>query len=94
MSSCETHRRAARELGRHLDHGLVDEHGHGVEVAGVSLQPQPLPLQRDGSATGKGIVQGGQLVGIEELGGVRVVLVQFALRAMNSGLERAREASR
>ena len=65
-------------MGRNLDHGLVDEHGHGVEVAGVSLQTQPLRLQRDGSAAGKGIVQGGQLVWIEQLGGLRVVLVQLA----------------
>ena len=81
-------RRPARELGRDLDHGLVDEHRHGVQVAGVSLQPQPLRLQRDGSATGKGIVQGGQLVGIEQLGGLRVVLVQLAHlppRAANLG---------
>ena len=78
----------ARELGRDLDHGLVDEHGHGVEVAGVSLQPQPLCLQRNGTATGKGIVQGRQLVGIEQLGGLRVVLVQLAHlppRAANLG---------
>jgi hypothetical protein len=84
----KAHRRPARELGRNLDHCLVDEHGHGVEVTGVSLQPQPLRLQRDGSATGKGIVQGGQLVGVEQLGGLRVVLVQLAHlppRATNLG---------
>lgn len=72
------YRRPARELGWDFNHGLVDEHGHGVEVTRVSLQPQSLRLQRDGTATGKGIVQGGQFVGIEQLGGLRVVLVQLA----------------
>ncbi len=88
LGGIRTDRRRARELGRNLDHRLVDEHGHGVEIGGVGLQPQPLRLQRNGSAAGKGIVQGGQFVGIEQLGGLRVVLVQFAHlppRAANLG---------
>ena len=36
------HRRTARELGRYLDHGLVDGHGHGVEVRSMAFQPQAL----------------------------------------------------
>src|SRR5258707_2583656 len=39
------HRRLVGELGRNLDHRLVDQHRHGVQVAGVTLQPQPLRLQ-------------------------------------------------
>jgi hypothetical protein len=47
-----------------------------------------LRFQRDSSATGKGIVQGRQLVGVEKLDCLRVVLVQFANlspRAANFG---------
>jgi hypothetical protein len=39
-------RRTVGKLGRDLDHGLVDEYRHRVEVTGVALQPQALRLQR------------------------------------------------
>ena len=59
-------RRPASELGRDLDHRLVDEHRHRVEIAGVGLQPQALRLQRQGAASRKGIVEGRQPVRIEQ----------------------------
>jgi hypothetical protein len=59
------HRRAAGELGRDLDHGLVDGHGHGVEVAGKALQPQALRLQRQRAPARKRVVKGGQLLGVK-----------------------------
>ena len=67
------HRRLARELGRDLDHRLVDQHRHRVEVAGESFQPEPLRLQRQRPATGEGVVEGGELVAVEELLRARVV---------------------
>jgi hypothetical protein len=69
------YRWAVGKVGRDLDHGLVDEHRHRVEVAGVALQPQPLRRQGQGAAAGKGIVEGGQLVRVEEFGGAGVVPV-------------------
>ena len=56
-----TDRRAAGELGRDLDHRLVDQHRHRVEVRGMGFQAQALGLQRDGTAAGEGVVEGGQL---------------------------------
>ena len=44
----------------------------------MALQPQPLRLQRQRAAAGKGVVKGGQPVGVEQLGSLRVVPVQFA----------------
>ena len=73
----KAHRWPARELRRDLDHCLVDKHGHGVQVTSESLESQPLRLKWDGSATGKRIVQRRQPVGIEQLGGLRVVIVQL-----------------
>ena len=37
----------------HYDHGLVDEHGHRIEVRGIGCQPQPLRLQRNSPTAGK-----------------------------------------
>ena len=51
------HRRLPGELWRDLDQGLVDQHGHRIEVAGVGLQAQALRLQRDGTAAGKRVEQ-------------------------------------
>ncbi len=73
-----SHRRAAGESGRDLDHGLVDHHRHRVEVGGPCFQPQPLRFQRDGAAAGEGIMEGGQLVRVEQLGGLGVIPVQLA----------------
>ncbi len=51
------HGRLARELRRDFDQGLVDHHGHRVQVAGVGLQPQALGLQRDRPTPGEGVQQ-------------------------------------
>ena len=61
------------ELRRDLDHRLVDQHRHRVQVAGVALQPEPLRLQRQRPAAGEGVVEGGQLVAVEQLLGARMV---------------------
>src|ERR1039458_6490899 len=50
------HRWFSRELGRNLDERLGDEYRHGIEVAGVRLQPQPLRLQRNRAAAAERIV--------------------------------------
>ncbi len=55
---CTADRRLAGETGRDLDEGLVDEHGHGVQVRGVGFQAQALGLQGDGAAAGEGVQQG------------------------------------
>ena len=54
--------RATGEARRDFDEGLVDEDGDGVEVRGVRLEPEPLGLQRDRSAPGEGIEDGGRVV--------------------------------
>ena len=72
------HRRPAGKLGRNLDHGLVDQHRHRVQVAGIAFQPQPLRLQRDRATPSKGVVEGRQFVGVEEFRRLRVVFVQLA----------------
>ncbi len=66
-SIVRVHRRLARELGRDLDHRLIDQHRHRVEIRCVGLQPQPLGLQGKRPAAGKGVVEGRQLVTVEEL---------------------------
>ena len=72
------HRGFSRKARGNLDHGLVDEHRHGVEVAGKGLQPQALGLQGDGPSSSEGVVQAGEFVGVEEFGGLGVVPVQGA----------------
>ena len=47
----------AGKPGRNLYHGLVNHHSHRVQVMGVGFQPQPLRLQRNRTATGKGVQQ-------------------------------------
>lgn len=58
------------EFGRYLDHGLVYHDRHRVQVVGMGLQPQPLCLQGDGPASGKGIQQSGRVAagGLHDLG--------------------------
>ena len=51
--------RLACEFGRDFDHGFVDHHRDRVQVAGVTFQPQALGFQRNGTTTGKGIMEGG-----------------------------------
>ena len=67
------HRRLARELRRDLDHRLVDQHRHRVQVAGVALEPEPLRFERQRPAAGEGVVEGGQLVAVEQLLRARMV---------------------
>ena len=67
------HRRLARELRRDLDHRLVDQHRHRVQVAGVALEPEPLRLERQRPAAGERIVEGGQLLAVEQLLRARMV---------------------
>ena len=66
---------AAGELGRDLDHGLVDEDGDGVEVAGVALEAEALGFEGDGAAAGEGVVEGGQPLRVEQFGRAGVVAV-------------------
>ena len=47
------HRGLAGKSRWNFDHGLVDQHRHRVEVAGMGFQPQPLRLQRERSTPGK-----------------------------------------
>ena len=67
------HRRAAGELRRDLDHRLVDQHRHRVQVAGESFEPQPLRLQRQRAAAGERVVKSRQPVAVEQLPGARMV---------------------
>jgi len=66
------HWRAVRKLRRDFDHRLVDEYGHGIQIARVSLEPEPLRLQRQRPTAGKGIVERGQLLAVEQLRRPRV----------------------
>ena len=72
------HRRTTGELGRYLDHGLVDGHGHGVQVRGIGLQAKPLGLQRQRSAAREGIMEGWQLIRVEQFSRLGMILVQLA----------------
>jgi hypothetical protein len=47
--------RAVGEARWYLDEGLVDEHGHGIEVGGVRFQAEALGFQGDGAASGEGV---------------------------------------
>ncbi len=58
------------DFGGDLDQRLVDEHGDGIQIAGVRFQSQPLRFQRDRVAAGKGIEQGRRVAvrGLQDLG--------------------------
>ena len=71
----KTHRRHARKLGWDLDHGLVDQHRHGVQIASVALQPEALGLKGQGTATGERVMESGELIRVEQLGSARVIFV-------------------
>jgi hypothetical protein len=58
-------RSEAREARRNLNHGLVDENGHGVEVGGKRGQAEALGLEGDGTSAREGVVEGGHLLGVE-----------------------------
>ena len=64
-SRFRVHRWLAGELRRNLNHCLVDQHRHRIEVAGVALQAEPLRFERQRAAAGEGVVEGGELVPIE-----------------------------
>ena len=68
----------AGKARRDVEHGFVDHYRNGVEVAGVSGKAEALRFQRQRAATGKGVMEGGQDVGIEEGGGLRVFFVELA----------------
>ena len=67
------HRRAPGELRRQLDHRLVDQHRHRVEVAGVRLQAEPLRFQRQRAAAGERVVKRRQALRVEQLGRARMI---------------------
>ena len=69
------HRRAPGELRRELDHRLVDQHGHRVQVAGVRLQAEPLRFQRQRAAAGERVVERRQALRVEQLGRARMISV-------------------
>ena len=71
------HGQTPGELGRNLDHRLVDQLRYRVQIAGIGLQPQALGFQRQRAATGKGIMKARQLVRVEQLGRLRMVAVQL-----------------
>ena len=73
LSRLGIHRRPACKAGRDLDHRLVDQHRDRVQVARVRFQSEPLRLERQRAATGEGVVEGGELVPVEELLRARVV---------------------
>ena len=75
------HRRPAGELRRNLDHRLVDQHRHRVEVAGMGFETQPLRFERQGTAAGERVVECRQRVAVEQLGGARVTGVLGARSA-------------
>ena len=68
-------RRLSRELGRYLDHRLVDQYRDWIEVARVGFQAQPLRFQRQGTAAGEGIMKRRQLVPVEQLARTGIIRV-------------------
>ena len=70
--------RATREPRRDLDHGLVDQHRHRVEVASMCFHPEALGFHRQGTTPGEWIVEGRQPVWIEEFRGAWVICVVYA----------------
>ncbi len=71
--TAEGNRRLAGKARRDLDHRLVDQHRHRVEVAGVTFQPQALCFQRQRAAAGKGVVEGRQHMTVEQFPGARMI---------------------
>jgi len=61
------HRFPSRKFRRNLDHGLVDQHCHGVQIARIALEPQALRFQRQRATTGKGIMKRRQLFAIKKI---------------------------
>ena len=61
------HGLAAGEFWRYLYHRLVYHHRHGIEIAGVAFEPQPLRLQGYRPASCEGVVKSRKLLGVEPL---------------------------
>ena len=55
--SIRVYRSHAHKPGRNLNHGLVNHHSHRIQIMCMGFQPQPLRLQRNGSAAGEGVQQ-------------------------------------
>ena len=68
----------AGKARRDIEHGFVDHYRNGVEVAGVGGKAEALRFQRQRATTGKGVMEGGQDVRVEEGGGLRVFFVELA----------------
>ncbi len=68
----------ARELWRNLDHCLVDQHRHRIQVGSPRFNAQALRLQGNRSPAGKRIVERRHLLWIEEFFRLRVAFVQGA----------------
>ena len=56
------YRRLAGKSGWYFDHGLVDHHGHGIEIMGMGFKAEPLCLKRESSAACKGIKKDKRIV--------------------------------
>jgi hypothetical protein len=54
-------RRAPDKLRRDLDQRLADQHSDGVQIGGVSLETEPLCLERDRAAAGEGVQDRGRV---------------------------------
>jgi hypothetical protein len=67
------HGRPAAEARRDLDHRLVDQHRHRIQITGVRFQAQALRLQRQCAPAGERVMKRGQRVTPEKFGGPRVV---------------------
>ena len=59
----------------------VDQHCHGIEITGVTLQSELLRFQRQRAAAREGVVEGGKLVSIEKLFCPKMVDILGAGRA-------------
>jgi len=58
------HAHRLAELLGVLEHGLVQEHGHGVVIQGIGFATQAQRLERYGASAGKGVQNPGRSSGI------------------------------
>src|SRR5208283_2523679 len=78
LSRLRIYRWTTFELGRDLDHRLIDEYRHWVQVAGIAFQPESLRFEWQRTAAGEGVVEGRQFFWVEQLLRTRMVLVLSA----------------
>src|SRR5581483_4678877 len=52
---------------RDLDHRLVNQYRYWIEIARTGREAESLRLQRNSSASSERIVEGGQIVAVEQL---------------------------